>query len=168
MYQRFYNLKENPFRLTPDPAYLYMTAQHREVLAGLVYTAWTRSGLAVLVGEAGTGKSTLLNALIALLQKRRFVTAVCTNPVLTRQEFFDLLILKFNIDCSSPLKSRQLVSLQECLQRHRRDGRPCILIIDEAQRLPVDLLEEIRLLLNLETTKEKLLPIILAGQNNRQ
>lgn len=164
MYQGFYNLKENPFRLTPDPAYLYMTVQHREALAGLVYSCCTRSGLAVLVGEAGTGKTTVLTALLGLLEKRRFVTAVCTNPMLTRQEFFDLLMVKFSVDCSSSLKSRQLVALQQCLERHRSEGRPCVLVVDEAQRLPVELLEEIRLLLNLETTTEKLLHIILAGQ----
>ncbi len=164
MYQGFYNLKENPFRLTPDPSYLFMTVQHREALAGLVYSSCTRSGLAVLVGEAGTGKTTVLTALLGMLEKRRFVTAVSTNPTLTRQEFFDLLMIKFRVECSSSLKSRQLVALQECLERHRNEGRPCVLVVDEAQRLPVDLLEEIRLLLNLETTKEKLLQIILAGQ----
>lgn len=164
MYQRFYNLKDNPFRLTPDPAYLYLTGQYREALAGLVYSACTRSGLAILVGEAGTGKTTLLNSMIGLLEKRRFVTAVCTNPTLTRQEFFDFLLLSFRVECGSALKSRQLVSLREFLERQRSEGRQCILVVDEAQRLPLELLEEIRLLLNLETTREKLLQIVLAGQ----
>jgi general secretion pathway protein A len=164
LYEGFYGLKENPFRLSPDPAFICMTAQHQEALSGLVYSACTRPGLTVLVGEAGTGKTTLLHALIGLLEKRRFVTALCTNPTLTRAEFYDMLISKFGVDCSSPLKSRQLAALQDTLLRNRMDGRPSILIVDEAQQLSAELLEEIRLLLNLETPREKLLEIIVAGQ----
>ena len=164
MYQAFYNLKEQPFRLTPDPAFIYMTANHQEALAGLVYSICTRPGLTVLTGEAGTGKTTLLYALLELLEKRRFVTALCTNPVLSREELFDSLMLTFGIKCSSSLKSRQLMALQETLLRNRADGRPSVLIVDEAHRLSLELLEEIRLLLNLETPREKLLQIIIAGQ----
>jgi general secretion pathway protein A len=164
LYQGFYNLKVEPFRLSPDPAFICMTPQHREALAGLLYSVCTKPGLTVLAGEAGTGKTTLLFSLLGLLEKRRFVTAMCTNPTLTREEFYDLLMLKFGIACGSSLKSRQLMALQEFLLRHRADGRPVILIVDEAQRLPAELLEEIRLLLNLETPKEKLLEIILSGQ----
>lgn len=164
MYQGFYNLKENPFRLSPDPAYMCMTAQHREALAGLIYSVCTHPGLTVLVGEAGTGKTTLLYSLLGLLEKRRFVTVLCTNPTLTREEFYDLLMIKFGIDCGSSLKSRQLMALQEKLLRNRAEGRPSLLIVDEAQRLPTKLLEEIRLLLNIETPREKLLEIIVSGQ----
>jgi general secretion pathway protein A len=141
-----------------------MTAQHREALSGLVYSVCTRPGLTVLVGEAGTGKTTLLYALLDLLQKRRFITAMCTNPTLTRAEFYDLLVAKFGIEITSSLKSRQLLALQETLLRNRADGRPSLLIVDEAQRLSPELLEEIRLLLNMETPREKLLEIIVAGQ----
>jgi general secretion pathway protein A len=164
LYQGFYHLKENPFRLTPDPAFMCMTLQHQEALSGLVYTACTRPGLTVLVGEAGTGKTTLLYALMGLLEKRRFVTAICTNPTLTRSEFYDLLMLKFGVECDSTLKSRQVVALEEKIRRDHAEGRPALLVIDEAQRLSVELLEEVRLLLNLETTREKLVEIILAGQ----
>lgn len=164
MYKGFYKLREDPFRLTPDPAFLYMTAQHREAFSGLVYSVCTRPGLTVLVGEAGTGKTTLLYTLADLLEKRRFITAMCTNPTLTREEFYDLLLIKLGVQCASPLKSRQLVALQETLLRNRADRRPSILIVDEAQRLSAELLEEIRLLLNLETPREKLLEIIVAGQ----
>ena len=150
--------------MTPDPAYIYMTAQHREALAGLVYSACTRPGLSTLIGEAGTGKTTILFTLAGLLEKRRVNTAICNNPTLTRQEFYDTLLLKFGVDCSSTMKSRQLVALQDTFARNRSDGRPCVLIIDEAHRLPYDLLEEVRLLLNIETPREKLLEIILAGQ----
>ena len=164
MYLAFYNLKEQPFRLTPDPGFIYMTAHHREALAGLVYTVCTRPGLTVLTGEAGTGKTTLLYALVDLLEKRRVITAMCTNPTLTREEFYDLLMLKFGIQCASTMKSRQLASLQETLLRNRTEGHPAILIIDEAHRLTPELLEEIRLLLNIETPREKLLQIVISGQ----
>ena len=164
MYQGFYNLKQYPFRLSPDPAFMCMTAQHREALSGLIYSAWTQPGLTMLVGEAGTGKTTLLYSLLGLLEKRRVVVALCTNPTLTRAEFYDLLMMKFGVECQSTLKSRQLVALQEALVRNRADGRPSLLIVDEAQRLPTELLEEIRLLLNMETPREKLLDIIISGQ----
>jgi general secretion pathway protein A len=164
LYQTFYKLKEHPFRLTPDPAFMCMTAQHREALSGLIYSVCTHSGLTVLVGEAGTGKTTLLFALLEMLEKRKYVTAVCNNPMLKREEFFDLLLMKLGIECDSPLKSRQLKALQDGLLKYRAEGRPAILIVDEAQRLPMELLEEIRLLLNVETPREKLLAIIMAGQ----
>jgi general secretion pathway protein A len=164
LYQSFYNLKEQPFQLTPDPSFMCMTEQHQEALAGLVYSACARPGLLVLTGEAGTGKTTLLYALLDLLEKRRFVTAVCTNPILTQEELFDFLMLEFEIDCPSNLKSRRLAALEQKLMRNRTEGRPSVLIVDEAHRLSLELLEEIRLLLNLETPREKLLQIIIAGQ----
>jgi general secretion pathway protein A len=164
VYNTFYKLKETPFRLTPDAAFLYMTAQHREALSGLVYSACNRAGLTVLLGEAGTGKTTLLHVLKGWLEERRFVTALLTNPTLTREEFFDLLCFQLGVNCDSPLKSRQLMAVQETLTKNYADGRRAVLIVDEAQRLPAELLEEIRLLLNLETPHEKLLEIIIAGQ----
>src|SRR5690242_3527157 len=153
-----------PFRLTSDPSFMYMTGNHREALAGLVYSACTRPGLMVLTGEAGTGKTTLLYSLLGLLEKRRFVTALCTNPTLTREEFYDILMIKFGVECGSSLKSRQLVALEERIRLCRSEGRAAVLIVDEAQRLSSEVLEEIRLLLNMETASEKLLQIIIAGQ----
>jgi general secretion pathway protein A len=164
LYEGFYKLKENPFRLTPDPSFVYMTVQHQEALSGLIYSACTRPGLTVLTGEAGTGKTTLLYALLGLLEKRRSVTAICTNPTLTREEFYDFLMMKFGVVCASNLKSRQLAALEESIRRNRSEGRASILIVDEAQRLSSELLEEVRLLLNVETPTEKLLQIIIAGQ----
>jgi general secretion pathway protein A len=164
LYQGFYKLKENPFRLSPDPAFMCMTRQHQEALSGLVYSVCTRPGLTVLLGEAGTGKTTLLYSLLGLLEKRRFCTAMCTNPTLTRPEFYDILMLKFKVDTPSSLKSRQLEALEQMLRRNRAEGRPSVLIVDEAQRLSNELLEEVRLLLNLETPREKLLEVIVSGQ----
>lgn len=164
MYKAFYKLKDNPFRLTPDPAFIYLSVQHREALAGLVHSVCTRAGLTVLAGEAGTGKTTLLCTLAGLLEKQGFLTAVFTNSTLTREEFYDALLLKLQIECSSPLKSRQLMALEKTLLRRQAEGRRTVLIIDEAQRLSVEILEEIRLLLNIETPHEKLLNIIVTGQ----
>lgn len=164
MYQAFYRLKDHPFRLTPDPAYVWFAAQHREAFSGLVYSICTRPGLAVLMGEAGTGKTTLLYTLTDLLERRNYVIARCNNPTLSREEFYDLLLTELGVECASSLKSRQLRALEEALLRYREAGRSAVLIVDEAQRLPLELLEEIRLLLNLETPREKLLQIIMAGQ----
>jgi general secretion pathway protein A len=164
MYQAFYGLKDHPFRLTPDPSFMCMTVHHQEALSGLVYSVCTRPGLTVLTGEAGTGKTTLVYSLLDLLEKRRFVTAVCTNPMLSREELFDFLIAKFGINCGSSLKNRQLSAMEGAFARYRTEGRPAVLILDEAHRLPLDLLEEVRMLLNLETPREKLLQIILSGQ----
>jgi general secretion pathway protein A len=141
-----------------------MTAQHREAMAGLVYSLCNDVGLAVLVGEAGTGKTTLLYSLLNLLERRRFVTAMISNPTMSPAEFYDFMLAKLEVECPSPLKSRQLIALEEALRRNLAAGRPSILIVDEAQRLPTELLEEIRLLLNLETPKEKLLRIVVSGQ----
>ena len=133
-------------------------------MSGLIYSVCTRPGLTVLMGEAGTGKTTLLYSLFDLLEKRQFFTAMCTNPTLTRAEFYDILMIKFGIDCGSSLKSRQLTALEESIRRQRSEGRPTVLIVDEAQRLSPELLEEIRLLLNMETATDKLLQIVMAGQ----
>lgn len=164
MYEKFYNLKQNPFSLTADPHFVCMTGQHREALSGLVYGVCTRPGLTLLVGEVGTGKTTLLYTLLDFLEKKRYVTGICTNPLLSREEFYDYLLKELEVPCASSLKSQQLIALQETLLRNRAAGRPSVLIVDEAQKLPVELLEEIRLLTNLETPREKLLQIIMAGQ----
>jgi general secretion pathway protein A len=164
MYENFYGLTDNPFRLSPDPAFMYMTVQHREALSGLLYSAFTRPGLTVMVGEAGTGKTTLIYSLIRALERQRFIVAMCNNPTLNRDEFYDLLLARLEVECVSTLKSRQLLALQEALVRYRSEGRRAILIVDEAQRLSSELLEEVRLLGNMETPREKLLDIVMAGQ----
>ncbi|HWP84188.1 MAG TPA: AAA family ATPase, partial [Terriglobia bacterium] len=164
MYREFYNLKEDPFSLTPDPQFVYMAPQHREALSGLIYSALTRPGLTVLAGEVGTGKTTLLYTLMELLEKRKFTTAICTNPTMRREEFYDYILTDLGVQCSSTLKSQQLFALQEALLKNQQEGRPPLLIVDEGQRLSAELLEEIRLLTNLETPRRKLLQIIMAGQ----
>jgi general secretion pathway protein A len=164
LYQEFYKLKSFPFRLSPDPAFVCLTEQHREALSGMIYSVCTRPGLSVLIGEAGTGKTTILYTLLNMLERRQYVIAMCTNPTLNREEFYEFILLKFGVNSSSTSKTRQLDALEETLKRNRAQGRPAVLIVDEAQRLPVELLEEVRLLLNMETPNEKLLEIVLAGQ----
>ena len=164
MYKSFYQLKQEPFGLTPDPSFVYLTSQHREALSGLVYSVMSRPGLTLLIGEAGTGKTTLLYTLRSLLEKRNFAVALCVNPMLNAEEFYDFLLTKLLGKNPSRQKSQQLMLLEEELLKNRAENRPSILMIDEAHRLPLELLEEIRLLLNLETPREKLLEIILAGQ----
>lgn len=164
MYREFYRLERDPFSLSPDPYFFYLTHQHREALSGLVYATCTHPGLTVLIGEVGSGKTLLLYTLRALLQKRNFSLALCVNPTFTPTEFYDFVMHAFGIECSSTLKSRQLIALEQKLRSNRAEGKRTVLIVDEAQRLSMQVLEEVRLLLNLETPREKLLDIIMAGQ----
>jgi type II secretory pathway predicted ATPase ExeA len=141
-----------------------MTANHQEALAGLVYSVCTRPGLTVLTGEAGTGKTTLLYALLDLLEKVGILSAFIFNPILSRNEFFECLLGEFNLKCDFASKVQALTKLNALLLERYRQGRITVLIIDEAQNLSDEILEEIRLLTNLETSTEKLLQIILVGQ----
>lgn len=165
MYRNFYHLQCDPFGLTADPGFLYMTGEHREALAGLVYSVQTRPGLTLLTGEAGTGKTTLLRALLSFLESGNWQIALCDNPTLSKSEFHDLILARLGVQCASPMKSRQVMALQEALLKGRAEGRFFLLVVDEAQKLPLELLEEVRLLMNLETPQEKLLQIIMAGQS---
>jgi general secretion pathway protein A len=164
VYNAHFSLSQSPFRLTPDPAFFYVTSQHREALAGLVHSLRSRSGLAVLTGEAGTGKTTVLHVIRKWMNDRHFVVAMLTNPTLSREEFYDMLLAQMEVQCTSPLKSRQLLSLEQALTAYGQQGRRPVLIVDEAHRLSPELIDEVRLLLNLETPEEKLMDIIMAGQ----
>lgn len=164
MYEQFYNLKQNPFSLTPDPAFVYMTEQHREALSGLIYSVCARPGLTLLVGEVGTGKTTLLYTLLSFLEKRQYRAALLSNPLLSSEEFYDYLLCTLEVPCASTLKSQKLIALKETLLRTHEARKASVLIVDEAQKLSVEVLEEIRLLTNLETPSQKLLQIIIAGQ----
>jgi general secretion pathway protein A len=147
MYETFYNLKEKPFNLTPDPRFIYFTEKHCEALANLVYGIRERKGFLVLTGEVGTGKTTLVNALLDTLERTGVLSAFIFNPLLTSTEFFEYLM-----------------KLNSILLERYRAGQVTVLVVDEAQNLSHELLEEIRLLTNLETATEKLLQIVLVGQ----
>jgi general secretion pathway protein A len=164
VHKQFYNLKQDPFGLSPDPEFVYLTKQHREALSCLLYSVLSRPGLTMMIGEAGTGKTTLLYTLWKQMEKRRYCVTLCVNPMLEPGEFYDFLLAKMVGKNFSSKKSVQLLALERALLKNHAERRPSILMIDEAHRLPLELLEEIRLLLNLETPREKLLEIILAGQ----
>ena len=164
MYKGFYGLKENPFNVNPDPRFLFLTKQIEEALTGLMYGIQTRKGFITLTGEVGTGKTTLINRLLDWLHHRRARTAFLFNSRMNSSQLFDFILAEFDIACESKSKSQQLLKLNHWLLERYRDGETVVLIIDEAQNLTYPVLEEIRLLTNLETSTEKLLQIVLSGQ----
>src|SRR5271169_213978 len=164
MYKKFFGLKENPFNVNPDPRYLYLTPNTQEALACLTYGIETRKGFILLTGEVGTGKTTLINKLLEWLHKERVFTAFVFNPRLSVSQFLDFMMADFGIPCESQQKGQMLQRLNQWLLDRYQAGERAVLVVDEAQNLSPQMLEEIRLLTNLETSTEKLLQIVLAGQ----
>src|SRR5271165_165914 len=164
MYKSFFGLKENPFNVNPDPRFLFLTQQIEEALAGLMYGIQTRKGFITLTGEVGTGKTTLINRLLDWLHHRQARTAFLFNSRMNSSQLFDFILAEFDIHCESKSKSQQLLKLNHWLLDRYRAGETVVLIIDEAQNLTLPVLEEVRLLTNLETSTEKLLQIVLSGQ----
>ncbi len=162
MYKEFYGLRDIPFSLTPDPRFLYFTASHREVMANLHYGIQHGKGLIVASGEVGTGKTTMLRAMLARLD-RSVLTCYIFNPGLTVSEFYHYIATSFGVTQYAS-KSDLLMKFGRLLMTRHARGLRSVLIVDEAQGLTQELLEEIRLLLNFETYTEKQLQIILAGQ----
>jgi general secretion pathway protein A len=168
MYEQFYGLKERPFELTPNPRYLLLTPMHQEALSSLEYAISARRGIAVLIGEAGTGKTTLLRKVLehgatssTTASGDAFV--YLNNPALSRAEFFQLLGERFGLGAGLS-KLQLLRELESALvERHAR-GHVAALIVDEAQSMPHELLEELRLLANIESAAAQLLQLVLAGQ----
>ncbi len=164
MYRGFFGLRENPFNVSPDPRYLYLTEQIEETLSGLMYGIQTRKGIVTLTGEVGTGKTTLVNRVLDCLHQGATKTAFLFNSRMNSTQLFDFVLAEFEIACESRAKSQQLMNLNQWLLDRYRAGETAVLIIDEAQNLTFPVLEEIRLLTNLETSTEKLLQIVLSGQ----
>ncbi len=164
MYKNFFGLRENPFNANPDPRYLYLTPQTQEALDEMTYGIHERKGLIVLTGEVGTGKTTLLNRLLDWLHQQKTPTAFIFNSHLESSHLFDFILSDFAVPFDSIAKGNALMRLNNWLIERYRAGETAVLIVDEAQGLPVHLLEEIRMLLNLETPYAKLLQIVLAGQ----
>jgi general secretion pathway protein A len=164
MYNAFFGLKENPFNLSPDPSFLYRSAQHEEALANLIYGVQSKKGFIVLSGEVGTGKSTMLECLRAFLSAQRIEFAYVFNSRLTVDQFFEMVAYDFSLQCDRSSKTDVLFALNEYLIHRNNSGRTTALIIDEAQNLDWEVLEEIRLLGNLESPRGKMLQIVLAGQ----
>jgi len=164
MYKAFYGLRVEPFGVSPDPDFLYMTPAVREALASLSYALYSRQGIVTLTGEVGTGKTTIINKLMRWLQRMHYASALIFNARLSVTDFFDVLLADFGIDCESREKGQRLLKLNDWLLQHARLGQTAVVIVDEAQGLSAELLEELRLLTNLETHTHKLLQIVLSGQ----
>ena len=165
MYQRFYGLRELPFELTANPKYLFFSAGHREALSNLEYGLSTAKAVTVLIGDAGTGKTTLLRAALQSDECRSVRCVYLNNPALTRDEFIEMLANRFNFGPDAARsKTVLLEQLERSLRERRARGEITALVIDEAQSLSFELLEEVRLLANIETPSEKLLPLVLSGQ----
>jgi type II secretory pathway predicted ATPase ExeA len=165
MYERFFRLTENPFRLTPDPRFLYFTPKHRETLSALVYGILARKGFLMVTGEAGTGKTTLIHTLLGMLTERKVSCAFVFHPLLEPTDFLEHVLVDLGVTPPSRNKGEMLRTLHGFLLRRHHEGGITALIVDEAHKLSPALLEEIRLFSNLETSTDKLLQIVLAGQS---
>ncbi|MCU1242062.1 MAG: ATPase [Candidatus Acidoferrum typicum] len=160
----FFGLRENPFKINPDPRFLFMTDQARATSDELAYAIRTRKGLILLTGEVGTGKTMLIRRLLDWLAEQKMPTALIFNSHIKPEHLLDFILNDFGVPCASNLKSEKLIALNRWLLERYRAGQIPVLIVDEAQGLEPAALEEIRLLLNFETPREKLLQIVLAGQ----
>ena len=164
VYKSFFGLKKNPFNVNPDPSYLYLTPQTRRTLDELTYGLESRKGLMLLTGEAGTGKTTLVNHLLLWLEHQRARTAFIFNSHLDSEQLFDFIFSEFEIPVTPQAKANPLLAFNDWLLARYRARDLVVLIVDEGQGLPIHVLEEIRLLSNMELPNEKLLQIILVGQ----
>jgi len=164
MYEAFFGLNERPFHLTPNPRFLFLNPRHREALATLRYGLTSSLGITVLLGEAGTGKTTLLRSALHAERRPEHRCAVLSNPTLAPADFYEILADKFGLPHASGSKGRFLLAFErDLLDRHTAGGRTAV-VIDEAQSLTHELFEEIRLLANLETSTAKLVNVVLVGQ----
>jgi general secretion pathway protein A len=164
MYNAFFGFTQNPFNMSPDPAFLFRSTQHEEALANLTYGVQSRKGFIILTGEVGTGKTTMLECLREFMISQQIVFASLFNSRLTVEQFFEMLAYDFDLRCNRLSKTEVLLSLNNMLMERAISGRTTALIVDEAHNLDWDVLEEIRLLGNLENRRGKLLQIVLAGQ----
>ncbi len=165
MYEEFFHLTKAPFSMSPDPEFLFLAPTHREALAGLIFTVLGRRGTAVLTGEVGTGKTTLLRKLIQSVpaEKVQFCSIFSTN--VPPAEFVKLILIGFGLRVVGLSHAQRLLRFWEFLMDSNAQGRTPVLLVDEAHKLSAELLEEVRLLMNFETDDRKLLQVVLAGQN---
>jgi type II secretory pathway predicted ATPase ExeA len=164
MYKHFFELRENPFNVNPDPRYLFFTPQTQEALDQLTYGIQSRKGLMLLTGEVGTGKTTLINQLLVWLRKNQTPTAFISNSHLEISHLFDFMLADFGVSFDSRSKDNAPIRLSQWLFERYRARKTAVVIVDEAQGLPAHVLEQVRLLLNLETASEKMLQVLLVGQ----
>ena len=164
MYRRFFGLQDHPFGASPDPRFLYKMPQIQEALACLQYGIAARKGFVVVTGEVGTGKTTLLKTVLDSFAKDRVASAFVFNPRLDVLDFFEFVLADFGLNVTTRTKSGMLMQLNSWLLERYQNRTLCTIVIDEAQNLSMELLEEIRLLTNLETSTEKLVQVVLSGQ----
>ena len=164
MYLDFYGFREKPFNLTPDPRFVFLSKNHREAFAHLLYGINNRAGVIALTGEVGSGKTTLLRALLGQLDADRHRTALIFNPSPSPRRLLWHTNREFGVPTSTAAGSSPLDALNQYLLRESEGGRTVVLVIDEAQNLKIPALEQVRLISNLETDREKLIQIVLAGQ----
>ena len=164
MYKRFYNLQRNPFDITPDPSFLFPTKKHNEALAALYYGVKRRKGFVVLTGEVGTGKTVLVRCLLQILNRANVAFAYVFNPVLSPMEFLQYVAGDLRLETAGKNKTELLLELSSYVIARHQKGLTTVLVVDEAHHLSTEVLEEIRLLTNLETGESKLLQILLVGQ----
>lgn len=164
MYRNFFGMNDSPFGTCPDPRFLYMTPQIQEALACLQYGIAARKGFVVMTGEVGTGKTTLLKTALSSFADQRIATAFVFNPRLDVLDFLEFVLADFCIPSTKRTKSGMLLQLNSWLIDRFGNGELCAIVVDDAQNLSWELLEEIRLLTNLETASEKLVQIVLSGQ----
>ncbi len=164
MYLDFHGFREKPFNLTPDPRFVFLSKHHKEAFAHLLYGINNRVGFIVLTGEVGSGKTTILRSLLSQLDADHYRTALIFNPCLSPNELLQNITREFGIASNASDDSSLLDPLNRFLLQQNAEGRTVVLAIDEAQDLETQVLEQIRLISNLETDKEKLIQIILAGQ----
>lgn len=164
MYKKFFGLRANPFSVSPDPHYLFLTRHMQEALDCLTYGIQSRKGFILLTGEVGTGKTTLINKLLELLHDQQLPTAFIFNSRLDVTQFLNYMMQDFGIPCDAKTKSKVLIQFYNWLLDRYRAGETAVLIVDEAQNLSEELLEEIRMMTNVESSTDKLLQIVLVGQ----
>lgn len=164
VYRAFFGLKDDPFSLSPDPAFLYRSEQHEEALSNLIYGVQARKGFIVLTGEVGTGKTTMLECLRDWLSQQRVEFAFIFNSRIDAKEFLEMIAYDFDLRCNRNSKPEVLTALQQMLVAQAERGSTAVLILDECHNLEWEVLEEVRLLGNLENRWGKLLQIVLAGQ----
>jgi general secretion pathway protein A len=163
VYREYYGLKEKPFSLTPDPQFLYLSEAHRTAIESLLYGIHQREGFMVLTGDIGTGKTTTCRTILGRLDKT-VKTAVIFNSFLTEGELLESILFEFGLPSKGCTKKEQIDRLNHYLIQSLSRGENAVLIIDEAQNLSIPVLEQVRMLSNLETEKEKMLQIVLLGQ----
>jgi general secretion pathway protein A len=164
MYCDFFGLSEKPFTITPNPQFIYLSGQHREAFAHLLYGIDSHAGFIAMTGEVGTGKTTVLRTLLTQLDPERYCSALIFNPCLSGEQLLASICREFGMDADEHNSFGYLDALNRFLVEQHSSGRTIVLVVDEAQNLLPEVLEQVRMISNLETDRDKLIQIILAGQ----